>query len=131
MKKIIIVLSLLAILTVEAFAQRQLRGEWQFMSVTSKTNGELQLSTDFDLSLVFERNRVNVNGCNHAYGKYTAEKKRIRIDISRITSMLCSGNDKESLFLDYLEKIANYSIHGTELVLSNKNNTLIIKLLKR
>ena len=76
MKKIIIVLSLLALFTIATSAQSQLRGEWQFMSVTSKTNGELQLSTDFDLSLVFERNRVNVNGCNHAYGKYKAEKKK-------------------------------------------------------
>lgn len=128
MKKIIIVLSLLAVFTIAASAQSQLRGDWRVVSITSKINGKVELPY---LVVSFRENRVSFNQiCSSTSGNYTAGKRSIHITRLLSTLIECQEENELDSFITSLKNITNYSIKGKELILWNRNKTSTIKLIK-
>lgn len=128
-KKIAILISIFMFLTVSAFAQNQLKGEWTLVSMNDENGTEISLPNKFNIRMNFAGSVLNIWSCNNISGKYSAGKKTIKITLSRTTAKHCSGIDKEQTFNKLLKMANKFSVKNGELILSGKDSkpTLIFK----
>lgn len=128
-RKIAILISIFMVLTVSAFAQNQLKGEWTLVSMTDEKGAEISLPQKYGMGINFVGSSVYVRSCNSMSGKYSAGKKNIKITKMITTLKACQEAEKEQAFSSLLRSANSYSIKKDELVLFGKNNksTLMFK----
>lgn len=108
-------------LTVSAFAQNQLKGEWTLISMTNENGTEIPLPQKYEIGVNFVGSSVYVRSCNSMSGKYSAGKKNIKITKLITTLKACPEAEKENNFSSLLRSADAYSIKKGELTLFGKN----------
>lgn len=120
-KKIAILISIFMFLTVSAFAQNQLKGEWTLVSMTDENGTEISLPIKYGMGINFVGSSIYVRSCNSMSGKYSAGKKKIKITKLITTLKACDEAEKENTFSSLLRSANTYSIKKGELTLFGKN----------
>lgn len=110
------------VLTVSAFAQNQLKGEWTLVSMKDENGAEISLPQKYGMGINFVSPAVYVRSCNSMSGKYSAGKKSIKISKIITTLKACQEAEKEQAFSSLLRSANSYSIKKGELTLFGKNN---------
>lgn len=131
-KKIAILLSVLMFLTLSAVGQNQLKGEWQLISLADENGMDISLPEKYGMGVNFVGPSVFIRSCNSMSGKYSADKKSIKITKIIITTMkLCPEPEKERAFRKLLKMADTYSIKKNELILLGKNNKPTLKFKRK
>jgi heat shock protein HslJ len=65
-------------------------------------------------------------GCNQINGNYSVDKNEITFTEVVSTKMSCNDIEFENTFLSTLAGIDRYEIRGTDLVLKNKKETMLV-----
>src|SRR5262249_55580307 len=87
-------------------------------------------AADLGLSITFaERTVSGFGGCNRFSGKYTLDGQKLEMGQLAHTLIACPdpGDTVERAYLAALEKVAAWSIDGTELVLSDASGSELLR----
>lgn len=114
-------------LTVSAFAQNQLKGEWTLVSMSDQNGAEISLPQKYVMGVNFVGSNIYIRSCNSMSGKYSAGKKNIKITKIITTLKACDEAEKEQSFSSLLKSANTYSIKKGELTLFSKNKKSTLK----
>ncbi len=73
-----------------------------------------------------EKRFVGNGGCNQINGNYTLDKNELMFSEVISTKMSCNDIEFENTFLKILATVNRYEIRGTDLVLKNKREVVLV-----
>ena len=131
MKKTITTLfSLLFFLTISTNAQNSLKGEWQLVSMIDENSVEVPLPEKIKAAINFGNSTLSARFCNNISGKFTLKKQKIKINLTRTTTMYCRELQNERLFSDLLRSVTSFSVEDGELTLMGKKGKPVLRFRK-
>lgn len=118
-------------LTVSAMAQSKLAGSWTLVSMTDEQGKEVALPKTPEITMTFDKGKLNARVCNYISGKYTAGKKSIKIEFTSSTLMACLEMTVEREFQRLGKLVTTFSVTDNELILLGKKNKPTLKFKRK
>ena len=130
MKKFIKALSVM-LLTVVLFSCNSKGGEFPYdMTYNIVSVGDFKTieSSPADITFASDGRFFGTTGCNRYFGEYTLEGADVKIaDNMGMTRMMCpEADEQERVVSEALPKITEYSVKGTQLILTTSDGVEIV-----